>query len=116
MLSLFLFYETKNSNNKLIKHFVIDEVKTNLCKQKTPCIVEMPSDDDEVTATATHEAVASSDYTAPMSEEDLAEYEQKKDGVDKISHENTLASNGVNSRKMIVLSDEGVCCLLFELI
>ena len=74
----------------------------------------MPSD-DEATATATHEAVASSDYTPPMSEEVPAEYEQKKDGVDKFSDEKESASNGVNSGKMIVLSDEGVCYFPFEL-
>ena len=75
----------------------------------------MPSGDDEATSTATDKAVASFDYTAYTSDEVLAEPEQKKDGVDTFSHEKESASNGVNSGKMIVLSDEGVCCFLFEL-
>ena len=61
----------------------------------------MPSEDNKAT-----------DYTSPLSDDVLAESEQKKDGVNTFSHEKESASC---SGKIIVLSDEGVYCLPLKL-
>ena len=63
----------------------------------------MPSDDDDKV------------YTRPMSDEAQAESEQKKDDVDNLLDENELAKYDVNSRKMIVISDEGIYHLPLKL-
>ena len=100
---------SNSPNRKMLKKFKVHQLFS--CNQETPCIVEMPSDDDEDARTTSQEAT---DDRPNMSDEIPAESEQKKiEDVEKSSDEKQSTSYVANSGKMILPSDEGV--LLFEL-
>ena len=72
----------------------------------------MSSGEDE----GTDEAAGTSDNTRVKPNEVSAEVEQKRKGdVDVSSGEKQPASYDGKTGKMIVLSEEGVCCSPFEL-
>ena len=71
----------------------------HFCKQETPCIVEMPSDENE-------ESVSK--------EELIGTKLEKKENVDKFPIEDQSATYCTNVGKMIIPTDEGACYFLFE--
>ena len=74
----------------------------------------MPPDDGEITDATTHSAVATSSTSPPMTDEMLAESEQRNNEATDRSGENKARSFGAKSRENIILSDEGVYSFLIS--